>query len=171
MKKAQISAYVRLESVAHPTPRPHLSSTPKSQEILTCLILPRHLFSTSSYLICLNPALFHLSKLYVWCLFYFLYFLNILFLQPYVPDFWNSAPAFTEAPKDEQLPKLLVVAGADTHPAGGPSHNLLDNGTTPEKPDDAPHQQHSQTLLDDISEDLGLPPVKELSARLRKLFS
>ncbi|KIM49073.1 hypothetical protein M413DRAFT_438238 [Hebeloma cylindrosporum] len=89
---------------------------------------------------------------------------------PYVPDFWNSAPPRTDVPKDEQLPKLLVVAGAETHPAGGPSHNLLDNGITSEKPEVAP-QQNSHTLLDDISEDLGLPPVNELSARLRKIFS
>ena len=73
-------------------------------------------------------------------------------------------------PKYEQLPKLLVVAGADTHHGGGPSHNLLDNATIPEKPEAAPHQQYSQTLLDDISEDLGLPPVNELSAHLRKFF-
>lgn len=98
-------------------------------------------------------------------------FFHILSLQPYVPDFWNSAPPVIEVPKYEQLPKLLVVAGADTHPAGGPSHNLLDNGATPEKPEVTPHQLHSHTLLDDISEDLGLPPVKELSARLRNFFS
>lgn len=98
-------------------------------------------------------------------------FSHILSLQPYVPDFWNSAPPLIEVPKDEQLPKLLFVAGADTHPAGGLSRDLLDNETTLEKPEVAPHQQHSHTLLDDISEDLGLPPVNELSARLRKFFS
>jgi len=75
--------------------------------------------------------------------------------------------------KDEQLPKLLVIAGAETHPGGGPSHNLLDNGTTSENPEVAPHLQHAQapTFLDDISTDLGLPPVDELKARLRKIFS
>ena len=88
-----------------------------------------------------------------------------------MPDFWDSAPPLIEVPKDEQLPKLLFVAGTDTHPAGGLSRNLLGNETLPEKPEVAPHQQHPHTLLDDISEDLGLPPVNELSARLRKFLS
>ena len=76
--------------------------------------------------------------------------------------------------KDEELPKLLVIAGADTHPGGGPSHNLLDLGSTSENPEVAtvaPREQPSHTLLDDILEDLGLPPRDELKAGVRKIFS
>ena len=97
-----------------------------------------------------------------------------LYPQPYVPDFWNSTPLIAEVTKDEKLPKLLVVAGADTHPGGGPSHNLLDLGSTSENPEVAPvapREQRSDNFLDDILEDIGLPPRDELKTGLWKIFS
>jgi len=49
---------------------------------------------------------------------------------PFVPDFWDSkeVKAAQEAAKikESPLPKISLVAGAETHPAGGPSHNLHD---------------------------------------------
>jgi len=68
----------------------------------------------------------------------------------------------------------LVVAGVDTHPGGGPSHNLLDLGSTSENPEvalTAPREQRSDTFLDDILEDIGLPPTDELKAGVWKIFS
>ena len=76
--------------------------------------------------------------------------------------------------KDEELPKLLVIAGADTHPGGGPSHNLLDLGSASENPEVAPvatRDQRSDNFLNDILEDLGLPPGDELKAGVWKIFS
>jgi hypothetical protein len=74
------------------------------------------------------------------------------------------------------MPKLLVVAG-DTSPGGGPSHNLLDIENTPSegasisaakvvKPG-----QGGSGLLDDIVEDVGLPPVKDIKKSFQELFS
>ncbi|EDR14851.1 uncharacterized protein LACBIDRAFT_292278 [Laccaria bicolor S238N-H82] len=95
---------------------------------------------------------------------------------PYVPDFWDSSPPVANGTDQETLlPKLLVVAG-DTHPGGGPSHNLLDIENTPEgfslfngkvvKPG-----QGGSGLLDDIVEDVGLPPVKDMKKSFQELFS
>ena len=97
--------------------------------------------------------------------------------QPYVPDFWDSSPPVANRIEQETiLPKLLVVAG-DTHPGGGPSHNLLDIGNTP--PEGASISsakvvkpgQGGSGLLDDIVEDVGLPPVKDIKKSFQELFS
>ncbi|KAF8964046.1 hypothetical protein BDZ97DRAFT_1817714 [Flammula alnicola] len=93
---------------------------------------------------------------------------------PYVPDFWDSSSSPVETLQEESLPKLLVVAGADTHYAGGPSHNLLDMADiiadSPKIEEEKPKTERSDSFLDDIAEDLGLPPVKDIKNSLRKLF-
>ncbi|KAH9484211.1 hypothetical protein JR316_0003691 [Psilocybe cubensis] len=97
---------------------------------------------------------------------------------PFLPDFWNSshyAAPVEETVKEEILPKLLIVAGAETHPNGGPSHNLLDLNVDDVAPkvDASPNvteSKRSDGLLDDIAEDLGFPPVKDIKAGLWKLF-
>jgi len=96
---------------------------------------------------------------------------------PYVPDFWDS---FVPAPKghevEEPLPKLLVVAGADTHPGGGPSHNLHDaNASTEPTENDVSNkptstQQGQGGLWDDIAEDLGIPPPVKMKSVFQKLL-
>jgi hypothetical protein len=43
-----------------------------------------------------------------------------------VPDFWDSKPINKPQVTEPRLPKLIIIAGADTHHGGGPSHNLHD---------------------------------------------
>ncbi|KAJ3491603.1 hypothetical protein NLJ89_g11325 [Agrocybe chaxingu] len=94
---------------------------------------------------------------------------------PYVPDFWDSSNVFSSPELDEPHPKIVVVAGAETHIGGGPSHNLFDTleesteGVAPAE--SGPKFEHSDSLLDDITEDLGLPPAKEIKASFWKMFS
>ena len=72
---------------------------------------------------------------------------------------------------EEPLPKLLVVAGADTHYVGGPSHNLendfhADNLTTR-----ATKVFKGQgKIWDDVAEDLGIPYPREIKSAIGKLF-
>ncbi|KAL0570252.1 hypothetical protein V5O48_011714 [Marasmius crinis-equi] len=98
---------------------------------------------------------------------------------PYVPDFWGSSSnnvpeALAEEPV---LPKMVVIAGAETHTGGGPSHNLLDELTLSEENSNAPQKTGSSTqpgkggLLDDMTEDLGLPYPAEMKKAFWKLFS
>jgi hypothetical protein len=76
---------------------------------------------------------------------------------PFVPDFWESSPAKILAAAEPPLPKLLIVAGADTHHGGGPSHNLHDE-----------HHPHTDVHVDssartttgfwqDVAQDIGVP--------------
>ncbi|KAF9464743.1 hypothetical protein BDZ94DRAFT_1255804 [Collybia nuda] len=93
---------------------------------------------------------------------------------PYVPDFWESASMDRDPMNEEPLPKLLVVAGAETHPNGGPSHNLHDENAPTEivKLADARISlKGGGGLWDDLVEDLGLPPTKKLRAVFLKTFS
>lgn len=76
---------------------------------------------------------------------------------------------------EEPLPKLLVVAGADTHPGGGPSHNLLDANLHQETvSSDVKNNfivQREGKIWDDVTEDLGLPSLSEMKAGFWKTFS
>ncbi|KAF8910969.1 hypothetical protein CPB84DRAFT_1070042 [Gymnopilus junonius] len=83
-------------------------------------------------------------------------------MQPYLPDFWESSSASRLSQPEEHQPKLIVVAGAGTHHGGGPSHNLLDLGEEPPLSTDKPAPARSDSLLDDILEDLQFPPAKNL---------
>lgn len=74
------------------------------------------------------------------------------------------------------MPKILVVAGVTTHPAGGPSHHALDvaeavEGELVAQTLTAPGGKGGKGgVLDDIVGDLGLPPIKELKSTFRHLF-
>ncbi|KAF8077907.1 hypothetical protein FPV67DRAFT_19827 [Lyophyllum atratum] len=93
---------------------------------------------------------------------------------PYVPDFWDSSlPAISPVP-EEPLPKLLVVAGADTHLSGGPSHNLHDENAVVQNDSaraSASKPQEEGGILDDITDDLGIPRPKELKAAFWRVFA
>jgi hypothetical protein len=97
--------------------------------------------------------------------------------QPYVPDFWDSTTLEKQTPSvEEKLPKVLVVSGASTHADNGPLHNLesvSEDGiiaaeTTPEQSKPASTEPG---LFEDMTQDLGIPPPKELKQSLWKLFS
>ncbi|KAK7054843.1 hypothetical protein VNI00_003306 [Paramarasmius palmivorus] len=98
---------------------------------------------------------------------------------PIVPDLWDSS-AKVEQPEptstEEQLPKLVVVAGAETL-QGGLTHNLLDtNDLTPSEEvtsstPSTPTPPGKAGFLDDIVEDLGLPTRSEMKKGLWKIFS
>jgi hypothetical protein len=95
-----------------------------------------------------------------------------IFVQPYLPDFDSSKQPKPRDPPKEDLPKMVVVGGADTHHGGGPSHNLVDESvpvsevtfTSSAKP------SGSGGLWDDITEELGLPSTGELKRTFRSLF-
>lgn len=70
------------------------------------------------------------------------------------------------------MPKLVVIAGADLHPVGGASHELLDGPEDSHTHDGQP-QPSSQLgqggLLDDIVEDLTGSTIAEIKASLPKV--
>ncbi|KAF9265415.1 hypothetical protein L218DRAFT_898061 [Marasmius fiardii PR-910] len=102
---------------------------------------------------------------------------------PYVPDFWSSssksAPVEEAVHGEEVLPKMLVVAGAETHAAASPSHNLFDATETDSLPEEVPSSQRSAPsprtgkggLFDDMAEDLGLPYPNQIKKSFWKFFS
>ncbi|KJA27359.1 hypothetical protein HYPSUDRAFT_35232 [Hypholoma sublateritium FD-334 SS-4] len=83
---------------------------------------------------------------------------------PYVPDFWNSSAPPTPVFEEDPLPKVVVVGGAATHHGGGPTHSSL-NLQSDEESSPTLHSERSDSFLDDIAEDLGLPPIAD---RLKK---
>ncbi|KAF8197456.1 hypothetical protein BJ912DRAFT_953461 [Pholiota molesta] len=87
---------------------------------------------------------------------------------PFVPDYWNSSEQAQPVAEEEVNPKIVVVAGAETHHGGGPFHNFLEPSAPHDKPDvkDSPKSSYSGSFLDDIAEDLGLPPVQEIKKGL-----
>lgn len=67
-----------------------------------------------------------------------------------------------------------MVAGAETHPNGGPSHNLHDENAPAESvkatiPETVP--KGNGGLWDDVVEDLGLSPTRQLKDSFWKVFS
>jgi len=81
---------------------------------------------------------------------------------PYVPDFWDSSAPPTPVLEEEALPKVVVVGGAATHHGGGPTHSSLDlQSHDPEESSPTSHPERSDSFLDDIAEDLGLPPIAD----------
>ncbi|KAF5381085.1 hypothetical protein D9615_003991 [Tricholomella constricta] len=93
---------------------------------------------------------------------------------PYVPDFWDSSVTAVCPEAEEALPKLLVVAGADTHLSGGPSHKLVDeNAAVDTDTTSASATQNSKEggIWDDIADDIGIPRPKTLKSALCRLLS
>jgi hypothetical protein len=103
-------------------------------------------------------------------------------LQPFVPDFWDST-AFEKQPPpvdSEELPKVVVLGDESTYYGDGPTHNLEsvheDESvfvTTPGSTEDMhPKKYPSEPgVMEDITQDLGLPPPKELKQSFWKFFS
>lgn len=93
-------------------------------------------------------------------------------LQPFVPDFWDSSEQAQPTVEEEVIPKIVVVAGAETHHGGGPFHNFLDPSPPHDKPDveGSTESSRSDSFLDDIAEDLGLPPVQEIKKGFSSFF-
>jgi hypothetical protein len=86
---------------------------------------------------------------------------NLIFHQPYVPDFWDSARPMTDASLEPELPKLHVVSGSVTHYDGGPMYNLEkhqegDSPSTTIQADDPPAGKEVGFWAD-FWESLGLP--------------
>ncbi|KAI5123338.1 hypothetical protein M0805_001763 [Coniferiporia weirii] len=85
---------------------------------------------------------------------------------PFLPDFWDSSVVkaqerSTLPSPDPDAPKIVLVAGAATHPAGGPTHNLssagdvlpsLSSSASPSPP------RKFDGILGDILDDLNIPP-------------
>jgi hypothetical protein len=72
----------------------------------------------------------------------------------------------------------LLVAGAETHHGGGPSHNILDISSGSEYnslgsvvADSSSSPLKEKGLWDDMADDVGLPPTKDVKKAIWKLFS
>ncbi|KAG6866951.1 hypothetical protein C0991_003867 [Blastosporella zonata] len=91
---------------------------------------------------------------------------------PFVPDFWGSSVQASSPVPEQPLPKLLVVAGADTHLSGGPSHNLHDeNAAGTLASPTAPKHTTDDGLWGDVTDDLGLPRPQKIKSAFWKIFS
>ena len=63
------------------------------------------------------------------------------------------------------------MAGAGTHHGGGPSHNLLDISNSSVVVDSSDSHPEVDGLWDDMADDIGLPPTKDVKETIWKLFS
>ncbi|KAJ7109428.1 hypothetical protein C8R44DRAFT_802480 [Mycena epipterygia] len=85
---------------------------------------------------------------------------------PYLPDFWESQAPQTPQPAEPALPKLSVVSELDTiH-----SHNLHDEYASPDTVPVGPRSEGKGGILDDISEDLGIPSPKKIKDGVSNFF-
>jgi len=75
----------------------------------------------------------------------------------------------------EFLPKIVVVGGLSTHQGDGPTHNLQhlreDENIIATAPSSTEQPQSEPSLFEDITNDLGLPPPKQLKASFWEVFS
>ncbi|EJD02320.1 uncharacterized protein FOMMEDRAFT_141404 [Fomitiporia mediterranea MF3/22] len=92
---------------------------------------------------------------------------------PFVPDFWDSSAKKREgnagtgaASLDSSTPKIILMAGAETHIAGGPTFAMSPASNTflpsSEAPSSSPSsssvaQRKYDGLLGDVLDDLGVP--------------
>ncbi|KAL5532731.1 hypothetical protein ACEPAF_4505 [Sanghuangporus sanghuang] len=86
-------------------------------------------------------------------------------LVPFVPDFWDSSAKKAEeelasvSTDSSTTPKILVVAGVSTHPAGGPTYAMSpasDTLPSTELPTYAPPRKYDG-VVGDVLDDLGIP--------------
>ncbi|KAJ7774552.1 hypothetical protein DFH07DRAFT_800028 [Mycena maculata] len=89
---------------------------------------------------------------------------------PYLPDFWESSPAASPQPAEPALPKLSVVSELNTiH-----SHNLHDENASQDVvsvgPSTADLGKGKGGILQDMSEDLGIPSPKVIKAGVSSFF-
>ncbi|KAJ7097880.1 hypothetical protein B0H15DRAFT_823128 [Mycena belliarum] len=88
---------------------------------------------------------------------------------PYLPDFWDSSPPKSAQPAEPPLPKLSVVSDLNT----SHSHNLHDENASPDTvsiPEPRPLTFGKGGILQDMSEDLGIPSPKEIKAGVSNFF-
>ncbi|PPQ98848.1 hypothetical protein CVT24_003402 [Panaeolus cyanescens] len=91
---------------------------------------------------------------------------------PYVPDFWGSSLPKTDSASEDAIPQILVVAGSETHPSGGPAHHHRDATMYDEQQSSsAPSTTSSGGLFDDMADDVGLPRPAEVKSSFWKMFS
>ncbi|KAF9052840.1 hypothetical protein BJ165DRAFT_1443443 [Panaeolus papilionaceus] len=90
---------------------------------------------------------------------------------PYVPDFWGSSIPKPESGTEEAIPQILVVAGSETHPSGGPAHNHRDVTAHLEQESESSAPTTSGGLFDDMADDIGLPRPGQVKASFWKIFS
>ncbi len=65
-----------------------------------------------------------------------------------------------------------MLGDAETHHGGGPSHTLEDVDISVEKDSTQTSKvERTDSLFDDIAEDLYLPSVQEMKNSFRKIFS
>ena len=83
-------------------------------------------------------------------------------IQPFLPDAWNSYAVKAEtAPEtvEPHAPKIMLAAGAETYPAGGPTF-AMSSATDALAPEISPtiHSPRKFTgIVGDVLEDLGVP--------------
>ncbi|KAJ6547584.1 hypothetical protein B0H19DRAFT_1166434 [Mycena capillaripes] len=86
---------------------------------------------------------------------------------PYLPDFWQSSTKnSTQPPAEPALPKLSVVSDFNTvH-----SHNLHDVNASPDPVSVGRPSLDKGGILQDISEDLGIPSPKAIKTGVSNFF-
>jgi hypothetical protein len=88
-----------------------------------------------------------------------------------VPDFWDSAEPIPEIPR-MGVPIVVVVGGAETSHGSVRPHTPEDINVPLESDStQVSKAEHSDSFLDDVAEDLHLPPIQEMKNSLLKIFS
>ncbi|RDX56730.1 hypothetical protein OH76DRAFT_1395849 [Lentinus brumalis] len=97
---------------------------------------------------------------------------------PFFPDSWDSSKLKHESlpaqPVPSTGPKVVVVGGEETHPGGGPSHNLYSPSSSSESsptsaPRPAPKTAVGQLLVD-MADDLGVPTSFKLAGDVNEHY-
>ncbi|KAJ7940619.1 hypothetical protein B0H13DRAFT_1938971 [Mycena leptocephala] len=83
---------------------------------------------------------------------------------PYLPDFWQSSKNAPQPSIEPSLPKISVVSPLNTTH----SHNLHDENASPDTlsvgPGPGARSFGKGGILEDVSEDLGIPSPKQIKA-------
>jgi hypothetical protein len=89
-----------------------------------------------------------------------------------MPDICGSAEPRPDAPFTDVL-KVVVVGGTETSHGSARPHSLEDISVPLESDSTQVSQktERSDSVLDDIAEDLHLPPIQEIKSSFRKIFS
>ncbi|KAJ7111562.1 hypothetical protein C8R43DRAFT_1041418 [Mycena crocata] len=87
---------------------------------------------------------------------------------PYLPDFWESASAQSPQPAETPVLKLSVVDSLNTHH----NHNMHDEHASPDTLPVGPRPLNfgKGGILQDMSEDMGLPTKKQIQDGLSKIL-
>jgi len=95
-----------------------------------------------------------------------------IFRQPYVPDFWDSAEPIPDIPS-MGVPIVVVVGGTETSHGSVLPHAPEDINMPLESDSTQVSQkaERSDSFLDDVADDLHLPPIQEIKSSLLNIFS